>query len=187
LFFIEPQRRAWSSRLPVTQSGSVSTELPSALLATVPRLFAYALSFLVIGAYWMAHQRTFHYIERFDRRLAGINLFFLLFVALVPFPTGVLSAYGDQLVAAVLYAATQAIIGLLLSVLWLYASHNHWLVAKKLTTQLIRDNTLRNAFPPLIFLASIGIAFLSIPAAKAMWVLVFVVNAVLVPRIIETI
>jgi TMEM175 potassium channel family protein len=173
--------------LPVTQSGSLSTDLSAALLATVPRLFAYALSFLVIGAYWMAHQRTFHYIERFDRRLAGINLFFLLFVALVPFPTGVLSAYGDQLVAAVLYAATQAIIGILLSVLWLYASHNHRLVAKKLTAKLIRDNTFRNAFPPLIFLASIGIAFVSILAAEAMWVLTFAVNAVLVPRIIETV
>lgn len=171
--------------LPVLQAGSVSIDLPAALLATVPRLFAYALSFLVIGAYWMAHLRTFHYIERFDRRLAGLNLIFLLFVALVPFPTGVLSAYGDQLVAVVLYAATQAIIGLFLSVLWRYASHNHRLVAKKLTAQLIRDNTLRNASPALIFLASIGVAFLSIPAAEAMWVLTFAVNAVLVPRMLK--
>jgi uncharacterized membrane protein len=82
--------------LPVIQPGAVSTELPSALLTTVPRLFSYALSFLVIGAYWMAHQRTFHYIERYDRRLAWINLFFLLFVALIPFPTGVLNVYGAR-------------------------------------------------------------------------------------------
>lgn len=152
--------------LPVLQPGSVSTDLPSALLATVPRLFAYALSFLVIGAYWMAHQRTFHYIERYDRRLAWLNLFFLLFVALVPFPTGVLSEYGDQLVAVILYAATLAITGLLLSVLWLYASHNHRLVAKMLSAQHIHATTLRNAVAPVVFLASIGIAFVSIPAAE---------------------
>jgi len=171
--------------LPVIQPGSAATALPSALLATVPKLFSYALSFLVIGAYWMAHQRTFHYIERYDRRLAWLNLFFLLFVALVPFPTGVLSAYGDQLVAVVLYAATLAIIGLLLSLLWFYASHNRRLVAKMLTTRHIHVTTLRNAVPPLVFLASIGIAFVSIPAAEATWVLVFAINALLVPRVIN--
>jgi len=36
--------------VPVIQPGSVATELPSALLATTPKLFSYALSFLVIGA-----------------------------------------------------------------------------------------------------------------------------------------
>jgi uncharacterized membrane protein len=37
--------------VPVIQTGSVATELPSALLATAPKLFSYVLSFLVIGAY----------------------------------------------------------------------------------------------------------------------------------------
>ncbi|MGB9372505.1 MAG: TMEM175 family protein [Halobacteriota archaeon] len=160
--------------LPVTQSGGASTELPS-LLATVPRLFGYALSFWVIGAYWIAHQRTFHYIERFDRRLAWLNLFFLLFVALVPFPTAVLTTYGDR-VAVIIYAATQAIIGLILTALWLYASHNHRLVAKKLTTQHIRATSIRNAIIPLGFLVSIGVAFVSILAAEVTWVLVFVIG-----------
>ena len=168
--------------LPAIQPGSASTDLPSALLATVPRLYAYALSFLVIGAYWMAHQRTFHYIERYDHTLAWLNLLFLLFVALIPFPTGVLGAYGDQLVAVILYAATLAIIGLLLSALWLYASHNDRLVAKMLTEQDIHATTLRSAVPPVMFLASIGIAFASIPAAEVAWVLVFVLSAVRRPH-----
>jgi uncharacterized membrane protein len=126
----------------------------------------------------MAHQRTFHYIERYDRPLAWLNVFFLLFVALMPFPTSVLGAYGDQLVAVILYATTLAITGLLLSVLWLYASYNHRLVAKMLTTQHIRATTLRNAVPPLVFLASIGIAFASIRAAEATWVHVLAINVV---------
>ena len=163
--------------LPATQPGYVATGLSSALLATVPKLFSYTLSFLVIGAYWMAHQRTFHYIERYDRGLAWLNIFFLLFVALIPFPTSVLGAYGGQLVAVILYAATLAITGLLLSLLWLYASHNRRLVAAMLTPQHIRATTLRNAVPPVVFLASIGIAFVSIPAAEVTWVLVFGLNA----------
>ena len=81
--------------IPVASQVSGSSDFVSLLLAALPRLFAYALSFFVIGAYWMAHQRTFHFIERYDRTLAWLNLVFLLFVALVPFPTGLISEYDS--------------------------------------------------------------------------------------------
>jgi uncharacterized membrane protein len=164
--------------LPATHPGSSSSDFVSLLLAALPRLFTYALSFLVIGAYWMAHQRTFHYIEHYDRTLAWLNLIFLLFVALVPFPTGVISEYSSQ-GAVILYAVTLGIVGVLLSALWAYASHNHRLVAKKLGAEQIHVNTLKLTISPLVFFASIGVSFVSIPAAEIMWVLLFVATRAL--------
>jgi TMEM175 potassium channel family protein len=168
--------------VPIISPNAVATELPSALLATAPKLFSYALSFLVIGAFWLAHTRTFHYIERYDRRLAGLNLFFLLFVALIPFPTAVLSEYGSQPLAAMLYAATLTIISLLLSLLWYYASHNHRLIAKSVSKQLIRIYTIINGLPALVFFASIGVAVVSFLGAITMWVLAFVLGLLLLSR-----
>ncbi len=41
--------------------------LPRALIGLLrPSTAMYALSFIVIGIYWMAHQRIFHYIARSD-------------------------------------------------------------------------------------------------------------------------
>ncbi len=167
-----------SIAIPVIRPDAVEAELPSALLATVPKLYTYALSFLVIGAYWMAHQRTFRYVVRYDRGLAWLNLLFLLFVALIPFPTEVLSAYGSHLVAVLLYGTTLTIIGFLLCVLWFYISHNYRLLPQTVTPQFIRTNTWRGLSPPVIFLASIGVAYISIPAAEVMWLLTFVINVV---------
>ena len=160
--------------LPAIQSGSASAGFVSVLLATVPRLGAYALSFLVISSYWMAHQRTFHYIERYNPTLGWLNLVFLLFVALVPFPTGLLSEYGNQVGAVILYAATLGILGLILFLLWVYASRDHRLVTKKLSAKHIRETTIKNAISPLVFFASIGVAFVNLTAAEIVWVLVFV-------------
>ncbi len=168
--------------VPIIRPSAVETELPSALLATAPKLFSYALSFLVIGAYWMAHQRTFRYVVRYDRGLAWLNLLFLLFVGLIPFPTGVVGEYGDQLAAALLYAVTLTISGFLMSLLWIYISHNHRLLLTTVTTQFIRINTWRSLIPPLVFLASIGVAFVNVLAAELMWPLAFVANIALERR-----
>jgi uncharacterized membrane protein len=161
--------------VPVIRPGAEGAEFSPALLATAPRIFSYALSFLVIGAYWMAHQRTFQYVIRYDRTLGWFNLCFLLFVAFIPFPTAVVGAYGTQLGATILYAATLAITGLLLTLVWIYISHDHRLLVKTVTTQAIRASTSRYLTAPCIFLASIGVAFVSIPIAQLMWPLAFII------------
>ena len=168
--------------VPVIRPGAEGTEFTPALLATVPSIFSYALSFLVIGAYWLAHMRTFHHVVRFDRRLAALNLLFLLFVAFIPFPTALIGAYGSQLGAVVLYAATIAITGLVLNLVWFYISHNHRLLAKTVTTQLIRERTRRYFTVPLVFCASIVVAFVSIPIARLMWPLAYVIVLLLSGR-----
>ena len=62
----------------------------------MPELFTYALSFFVVGMYWMAHHRTFRLLVRVNRTLLWINLAVLGFVALLPFPTEILGKYGDD-------------------------------------------------------------------------------------------
>ena len=46
-----------------------TAELPARVLDLWPQFFSYALSFLVIGTYWMAHHGTFRYFRTYDRML----------------------------------------------------------------------------------------------------------------------
>src|SRR5256885_562420 len=48
-----------------------------------PRLFAYALSFMLLGVYWVSHHAHFQYIKRANRTLLWINVVFFLFISLV--------------------------------------------------------------------------------------------------------
>ena len=162
--------------VPVIASSAVDTELPSALLALEPKLLSYVISFLVIGMFWQAHQRAFVYVERYDRGLAWFTLLFLLFIVFIPFPTALLGAYGDHFVAVIFYAVVLTVSGLLLTALWVHISHNHRLLAKAVPAPFIRANTERYLIMPMVFIASMGVALVSIPAAEVMWILVVVIQ-----------
>src|SRR5918994_1049127 len=84
-------------------------------------LFAYALSFAVLGRWWLGHHRFFGSLERFDGPLMGLNLFYLAWIALVPFSSEVLGDYGDETAGVVLYAANMAGVALAFSAQIVYA------------------------------------------------------------------
>ena len=64
----------------------------STLLSDIgPRLFAYALSFAILGLFWNGQHVTFHYTDRTDRAHLWLGITFLLFVALIPFPAALLN------------------------------------------------------------------------------------------------
>jgi uncharacterized membrane protein len=135
-------------------------------------LFAYALSFAVLGRWWLGHHRFFGSLERFDGPLMGLNLFYLAWIALVPFSSEVLGDYGDETAGVVLYAANMAGVALAFSAQLVYAYR------RGLMKPELRGVERRFAAPATfvaggVFLASIPVAFLSPLAAVLMWLLIF--------------
>ena len=88
--------------VPDIPQDSATAELPARVLDLWSKFFSYALSFMVIGTYWMAHHGTFRYFRTYDRMLMWLNLLFLLSISFVPFPTALLGEYGEQQFAVVL-------------------------------------------------------------------------------------
>lgn len=164
-------------RLPDDTEG----DLLGRLLSLWPEFFAYVLSFLIIALNWVTHHRKFRVIERYDTGLLWINLALLLFIALVPFPTSVLSDTGET-PAVVLYALVVSLISVLQGTLWAYAMHRG-LTSHEVDGELSRFVLLSILPAPLVFLVSIPIALLA-GAEWAMysWFLIFPVS-VLVDRV----
>ena len=106
---------ALSLRLPPT---TTDHGVARALGDAVPSIYSYALSFTIIGLYWLAHHRMFRYICQLDPGLLLLNLVMLGVVAFVPFPTSVLGDHNATTAAVVFYAATMALLGALASALW---------------------------------------------------------------------
>src|SRR4051795_4606982 len=86
-------------------AGTADSGLGEALRDLEPELFAYALTVLVLGAFWLAHHRLFVDVPGVTERVLWLNVLYLGFIALLPFPTDVLGSYGDLRPAVVLYAA----------------------------------------------------------------------------------
>jgi uncharacterized membrane protein len=157
--------------LQVPQVTSVS-ELVPRLGELWPKLLSYALSFVLVGIYWVAHHNTFHYIKRSDRSLLWLNILLLLCIVFLPFPTALLGQYPEQRVSVIVYAGTLLITGLVLQSLWWYATSRFRLVDRNIDPRLVQRATRRNLTGPLIYLLAIGISLFSVPASLALFFLV---------------
>jgi uncharacterized membrane protein len=101
-------------------------DLGGALLEQWPEFAAYVVSFLTIGIMWVQHHRLFTLIRRSNTSFAMINVGFLMLVAFVPFPTGVLAqrlgSGVDAVGASLLYGGTMVGIAIMFNAIWRYAS-----------------------------------------------------------------
>lgn len=158
-------------RLPETEGNLGNAELARALIALWPKYLGYAISFMVIGFFWIGHHRKFHLIKRYDGTLLRLNLLLLMVIAFIPFPAAVISEYGNR-TATIFYAMVMILAGLLSMAIWTYASSHNRLIDPTLDIHLRRKEIWNPQVVTWIFLLSIGIAFFNDDLAKASWALV---------------
>ena len=111
--------------LDVRVPDAVAGHLADGLVDQWPTYVAYATSFLYVGIVWLNHHAAFDRIRRTDRGLHWANLGVLATVALLPFPTAVLSyaVESDSAVDARAAAVLYAIIAMLMCASWLGFFH----------------------------------------------------------------
>src|SRR5215510_6162745 len=80
-----------------------SSQLLPSLVAVLPRMFAYVVSFGVIGVYWLAHHQSLQLVGKLNGFLIWLNLIYLLAVSFMPFPTALLGRYPMQPIPIVIY------------------------------------------------------------------------------------
>jgi len=144
--------------VPQVPDEQIADRLVYEVLLLWPRIAAYVVSFLVLGIYWMGHHTQFHFMDGVNRTSLWINIFFFMFVCLVPFTTQLVGHYTGQEVALALYGANLIAISLMLLLHWHYAAR------AELLNPATEDAEMRNATRQIlvgvaIFAAAIGVAF----------------------------
>jgi len=161
---------------------------PSALVDLVfeqwHEFFGYVLSFLVIGLYWTLHRRIFVHIEAHDRGVVWLNLLFLLFVAFVPYGTGVFSTYPNRLGVSFI-AVVLALTGLSLAALWIHASRKQ-LIEEGITSRAVEIQAARFLASPIVFAVSILVAIADPVWAMLTWLLLIPIIGALNSRLAES-
>jgi uncharacterized membrane protein len=92
--------------VPRLESGAPSAAFAAELGQLVPNMLGFALSFMVIGLFWLGHHRLFVGTHVFASALMWPNLFFLMAIAFMPFATAFMSANGNAFVPALVYNLT---------------------------------------------------------------------------------
>jgi uncharacterized membrane protein len=85
----------------------------AALAHLMPSFMGFALSFLTIGALWVAHHRLFGVLDSYEPRLLWPNMLLLMVIAFMPFATALMSSNPLARVPEAFYSATLLAAGLL--------------------------------------------------------------------------
>jgi uncharacterized membrane protein len=130
-----------------------------------PSFTAYVVSFTVIALIWVAHHSMFERISSVDRPLLFLNLALLLGIGFIPWPTAVLADYideggADASTATALYSLTMTLIGLVFVAMWAHLVR-HPEHTTGVTTNQLRKSRRLAAVSPLVYGATIGLAFVS--------------------------
>jgi uncharacterized membrane protein len=158
--------------LPLTAEVDVppTDDLMGEVFALWPRVVSFAVSFLVVGQFWMVHHRLYGRFTRCDAGLIRIALLSLLTVCFLPFPAALLGEHteaGDEF-PVVFYAASLTLTSLTFTATWLYAK-SHGLVDPSLDEARSREMTTRSFVTSAVFVVSIGAAYLGLVAAVLCW------------------
>lgn len=143
---------------------SGATGQPTSLLEVGPEFYSYALSFVVLGVFWIMHHYMFHFIRRSDGILVWLNVLFLMLVALIPFSTKLLNSNPGDATAAAFYGSFVILTNIVLVGMWYYVTRRRRFVSadidRRVMTTLPRVLLLISG----IMLAGVILGYLNIQA-----------------------
>ena len=135
----------------------------------MPVFLSYVLSFIYLGIYWNNHHHLFQVAERVSGAILWTNLHLLFWLSLIPFATGWMGENHFTALPTALYG-----------VVLLMAAVAYWLLQGAIIAEHGRDSKIARALgsdwkgklSPVLYLAAIGLAFVSEWLASALYVLV---------------
>ena len=135
----------------------------AALKPLIPVIISYVISFVFVGIYWTNHHYLFKLYKRTDHWFNLLNVFFLMTISFLPFPSAILGEYvrePEQFAASVrFYAVGIALPAFVWLISWLYASHNKRIIDTRLNDAFVKHLTRQFFISNVIYISAILLSF----------------------------
>jgi len=168
-------------RVPHIEDAS-PVELWEELRALWPNYLGFLISFITLGVMWANHCVIFRYIARTNHVFTLINLFLLLCIAFIPFPTALMADYlghPAQEVGLIVYSGTFVITAVAFNLVWIYASNGNRLLDPAADPKAVSSISRRYLIGPPAYLLAFILAFFS--ATASLVVLIALTIAYVIP------
>lgn len=125
---------------------------------SLPRLYLFLVTFLVVAIYWVKDVGQFKHIISTNGTHTWLQLGSLVFLVLLPWTNALLEIKPDNINVRIIYCLDIFLIGFFSSLAWYYASKNHRLVTSKIEKKLINHILEVNLTEPAVALIAIAAA-----------------------------
>jgi uncharacterized membrane protein len=161
-------------RVPDIAADKAPHDLWPRLLHQAPEFYSYAISFILVGIYWVAHHNMYHLVKRSTRPLLWMNLLFLMFVGFVPYSVALVGRYADIQKVMIIYGVHLMIISGLLFLQWWYVTRKKNLVVTPLNKEFVRSVDLKILQAPAVCVLAILTSFISVRGSYLLYLLTIV-------------
>ena len=144
--------------LPDPAKEMTNLEIKKFLLAQLPDLGIYIITFVLIAFYWFEHLNQFQYYRKTDPIHLWLQLFSLMGIVLIPYSNDLATLYPDNLYVQIVYSLNLFWVGIFFYFNWVYATKNRRLVSAELDDGEISAMKAKALIEP-------AIALLAVPAA----------------------
>lgn len=148
------------------------------LQARIPNFIGFVVSFFVSALYWISYMKVTKYVTHFNLKSLWVNILLLFFVVLLPFSTA-LYVNGINFVGPfVFYSINLVMIAVMILILVFNISKQE--EGKTGLTETIRNwQALRLITTIIVWSLAAIVAFINIPIARGVFVLIFIVNPII--------
>jgi len=160
--------------------GLTDAALRGELSEATPKLLSAALSFAVIGRFWIAHHGLFAHVRTADKPLLVLGTLLLAPIVLIPFVTRLLAEYADTAIAVIAYSVTVVAVAVGEGAVLAYSTRRRALGRPR--SPAVRAELVQVLGATVAFLVAIPVALLSPAAAKVCWLLTVVPLGPLISR-----
>lgn len=138
-----------------------NSQLNHILIAAAPKLLSFAFSFLVIGVFWVAHHRIFSFAKVVNTPLVWLNIVYLMFIALIPFPASILADNFFLPSTILLYTGTLFVIAMMHFLLLEYIIQNEDIKHEALTKEVYRSAVKTAIIGPVCYILAAASCLIS--------------------------
>lgn len=168
-----------------------NSDLWLALLGMGNKIFAFAMSFALVGLWWTVHMRLTRRLVSFDWLTAVFNLVALAGITVLPFATSVFGERPASLDALQFYWWVSAAVGASMTLLFIVSARDHGrlmggISAREYWFRITQSVAPVIAFAAGIYFCSIGQAWGARMAAFFMFPIMWLGRALLGPRAAKT-
>ena len=132
-------------------------ELPAAIYADSDKFLSYLISFVVLGSFWVVHQKLFSMIKGVTDGYVWLNIFTMMFIVLIPYATEITGDYSNSVFGNVVFNIIMLLAGVFNYILWRNAFKNKLL---KEEFEGAKFNLGRAMVMPIASIAGIGLSFI---------------------------
>jgi uncharacterized membrane protein len=161
---------------------SSNSQLNVVLRESVPNMLIFIFTFLVVGVFWVGHQRIYARVKNVSHFLLWSNIVYLLTIAVIPFPAAVLAKHPFFITSIIFYSIVMFLSGIQHVTVLIYLKRHPYLMDKPPTEKAYRKMLAIAIIGPACYLLAALTSFLYTPAGFIFLILALVFYIFLLPH-----